>query len=186
MKFLSHSLRVRVKNEGQDLFFTGKEEESLSHWTAVLPVWWRNIFNMESIWGRSHVFRHCFLRDGLSLGGFRQMFLQGYSEENVRERGVEKSLGNWVPPLNTCLQSAGMCVHAKSLQTYLILCNAMDWSLPGSPEHGILQARILEWVLMPSSRGLTQGLNLHLLSLLHWQAGSLPLLPPGKPLCCCC
>ena len=28
---------------------------------------------------------------------------------------------------------------------------------------------------------LTQGSNLHLLSLLHWQAGSLPLVPPRKP-----
>ena len=28
----------------------------------------------------------------------------------------------------------------------------------------------------------TQGLNPHLLSLLHWQVGSLPLVPPGKPL----
>ena len=28
----------------------------------------------------------------------------------------------------------------------------------------------------------TQGLNLHLLHLLRWQAGSLPLAPPGKPL----
>ena len=29
---------------------------------------------------------------------------------------------------------------------------------------------------------LTQGLNPHLLSLLHWQVDSLPLVPPGKPL----
>ena len=28
---------------------------------------------------------------------------------------------------------------------------------------------------------LTQGQNLHLSRLLHWQAGSLPLVPPGKP-----
>ena len=28
---------------------------------------------------------------------------------------------------------------------------------------------------------LTQGSKLHLLHLLHWQAGSLPLAPPGKP-----
>ena len=27
----------------------------------------------------------------------------------------------------------------------------------------------------------TQGSNLRLLCLLHWQAGSLPLAPPGKP-----
>ena len=30
---------------------------------------------------------------------------------------------------------------------------------------------------------MTQGLNLHLLYLLHWQAGSLPLAPPRKPPC---
>ena len=46
-----------------------------------------------------------------------------------------------------------MCMHAKSLQLFLILCNPMDYSLPGSSVHGILQARILEWVAMPSSRG---------------------------------
>ena len=28
----------------------------------------------------------------------------------------------------------------------------------------------------------TQGLNPHLLHLLHWQVGSLSLAPPGKPL----
>ena len=31
----------------------------------------------------------------------------------------------------------------------------------------------------------THGLNLHLLHLLHWQVGSLPLAPPGKPMCVC-
>ena len=30
-------------------------------------------------------------------------------------------------------------------QLYPALCNSMDWSLPGSSVHGILQARILEW-----------------------------------------
>ena len=34
----------------------------------------------------------------------------------------------------------------------------------------------------PSPGDPTQGLNLHLLSLLHWQVGSLPHVPPGKPL----
>ena len=32
------------------------------------------------------------------------------------------------------------------------LCDPMDCSLPVSSVHGILQARILEWVAMPSSR----------------------------------
>ena len=48
------------------------------------------------------------------------------------------------------------CKHAKSLQLYLILCHPMDYSLPGSSVHGILQARIQEWVAMPSSRVTSQ------------------------------
>ena len=48
---------------------------------------------------------------------------------------------------------------AKSLQAYLTLCNPMDCSLPGSPVRGILQARLLEWVAMPSSRGFSQPGN---------------------------
>ena len=38
---------------------------------------------------------------------------------------------------------------AKSLQSCLILCNPMNWSLPSSFVHGILQGRILEWIAMP-------------------------------------
>ena len=33
------------------------------------------------------------------------------------------------------------------------LCNPMECSPPSSSAHGILQARILEWAVMPSSRG---------------------------------
>ena len=39
------------------------------------------------------------------------------------------------------------------LQSCLTLCDPMDCSLPGSSVHGILQARILGWVAVPSSRG---------------------------------
>ena len=44
-----------------------------------------------------------------------------------------------------------MCMHPKSFQSYLTLCDPMNCSPPGSSVHGILQARILEWVAMPSS-----------------------------------
>ena len=44
-----------------------------------------------------------------------------------------------------------MCV--KSLQSCLTLCYPMDRSPPGSSVHGILQARMLEWVTIPFSRG---------------------------------
>ena len=60
----------------------------------------------------------------------------------------------------------------------------MDCSPPGSSVLGISQARMLEWVAMPSSiQGLfpTQGSNLHLLCLLPWQLCSLPLPHLGSP-----
>ena len=38
-------------------------------------------------------------------------------------------------------------------QSYLTLCDPMDCSSPGSSVHGILLARILDWVAMHSSRG---------------------------------
>ena len=43
-----------------------------------------------------------------------------------------------------------VCLHAKFLQSFPTLCDPMDCSLPGSSVHGILSARILEWVAMPS------------------------------------
>ena len=46
-----------------------------------------------------------------------------------------------------------MLCCAKLLQSCSTLCRPVDCSPPGSSVHGILQARILEWVAMPSSRG---------------------------------
>ena len=76
-----------------------------------------------------------------------------------------------------------MCVHAKSLQPCPTLCDPMDYSPPGSFSpwdspgknigvgcHALLQG------IFP-----TQGLNPCLLSLLHGQVDSLPLVSPGKP-----
>ena len=44
-------------------------------------------------------------------------------------------------------------VQAKFLQLCPALCDPMDCTLPGSSVPRVLQARILEWVAMPSSRG---------------------------------
>ena len=59
----------------------------------------------------------------------------------------------------------------------------MDSSLPGSSDHGTLQARILEWAAMPSFRDLPNpGIKpVSVTPNLHWQAGSLPLVSPEKP-----
>ena len=52
------------------------------------------------------------------------------------------------------------CMCAKSLQLCPTLCNPVDCSPPGSYVHEILQARILEWVVMPSSKGSYQPSDL--------------------------
>ena len=64
-------------------------------------------------------------------------------------------------------------------QLCLTLCDPMDYSLPGSSVHGILQARILEWVAMTSSRGLPDpGIEPRSPIL---QVDSLLSESPGKP-----
>ena len=58
-----------------------------------------------------------------------------------------------------------------------ILCDPLDYSLPGSSVYGIFQARILVRFAISYSR----GSNLHVLCLLHWQADLLPLSHLGSP-----
>ena len=55
----------------------------------------------------------------------------------------------------------------------------MDYSLPGSSVHGILQARILEWVAIPFSRGSSQPRDRAQVSCIA--GDSLLSEPPGKP-----
>ena len=50
-----------------------------------------------------------------------------------------------------------MYMRARSLQSCLTLCDPMVYSPPGSSVHRILQARILEWIAMPSSRGYSRA-----------------------------
>ena len=77
-----------------------------------------------------------------------------------------------------------MCVCAQSCPTQ---CNTMGCSLPRSSVRGILQIRRQEqWGRLPlpppgdrPNPGIKPGPGLF--HLLHWQAGSSPLVPPGKP-----
>ena len=75
----------------------------------------------------------------------------------------------------SCPESAILCLVRLVTQSCLTLCNPVDCSPPGSSVHGILQARILEWVAMPSSRGSFQPRSPVL------QADSSLSEPPGKP-----
>ena len=47
-------------------------------------------------------------------------------------------------------------VRVLVVQSCLAFCDPMECGLPGSSVHGILQARILEWVAIPFSRGSSQ------------------------------
>ena len=83
-------------------------------------------------------------------------------------------LGNWdedwsfpeIPYLldiSTCPSKILFTIQLSALEvdlsamlnhfSHVPLCDPMDCNLPGSSVHGILQARILEWIAMPSSRG---------------------------------
>ena len=92
-------------------------------------------------------------------------------------QGLDQACLDEAEILNSLLRV--VCVLVLS---HVWLC-ATPWtcSLPGSSVHGLLWARILEWVAMPSIQGtlLTQGSNPWLLL---WQESSLPLEPPGKPI----
>ena len=62
-----------------------------------------------------------------------------------------------------------------------LFCDSMHCSPPGSPVHGISQARILEWVASSLSRGYSRHKDQTYNSLLNWQADSLPLSHLGSP-----
>ena len=73
-----------------------------------------------------------------------------------------------------------MC--AQPLQSCPALCDPMDCSPPGSSVPGILQARILEWVAMPSSRGSSQPRDQTHVSFISCIAsGFFSLLKPTVP-----
>ena len=73
------------------------------------------------------------------------------------------------------------CLSFFPLMETLLICQGLDpellcpWDSPGK-NTGVGSCALLQGV---SS---TQGLNLRLLHLLRWQVGSVPLVPPGKPL----
>ena len=71
-------------------------------------------------------------------------------------------------------------MHVQSCPT---LFDPMDHSPPDSSVHGILQARALEWVALPSPKGSSQPRDQTCVSYiyLYWQEAPLPLVPPRKP-----
>ena len=90
-------------------------------------------------------------------GNFQKSKVLLHSEEYSHSKSVEtwgrlesssiQEKPGHTPNISWC------CVCAKSLQLCPTLYDPMDCILPGSSVPGILHARLLEWVAMPSSRG---------------------------------
>ena len=121
-----------------------------------------------------------------------------FGEAELRRRASERTTQSFRPGcrgrgrLDMLITRA---VHAcKVVQSCLILCDPMDRKNLQVLVHGILQARILEWVAMPSSRGSSQpqGSNPRLSPLpavaggflttcATWEAQSSGLVNGGEP-----
>ena len=81
--------------------------------------------------------------------------------QGIMMPGSYSYLSNQVqlPPLEPHGLISQVKVKVSVAQWCLTLCHTMDCSPPDSSVHGILQARTLEWVAMPSSRGSSQCRN---------------------------
>ena len=89
----------------------------------------------------------------LAVQGLSRVF----SSTRIRKHqffGTQSSLWSNCHICIQLLKKPSCC--AKSLQSCPVLCDPMDCSPPGSSVHRLLQASILEWVAMPSSRGSSQ------------------------------
>ena len=81
-----------------------------------------------------------------------------------------------------------MCHLQRALVLFVVvtqprptLCDPVDCSWPGSSVHGILQARILEWVAVPSSRRSSRPRDQTCISCIGRQNFFLPFSLQGKP-----
>ena len=123
--------------------------------------------------------------------GCRRQLLVGHQSGRSARRTLE---GEW-PQVALCvtvdrplpslslrvLVSYGNSAAALySLQSCLTLCDPVDRSPAGSSVHGTLQARILEWVAMPSSRGSSRPRDLTCVSCMAGRF--LTTEPPEEPI----
>ena len=88
---------------------------------------------------------------------------------------------NWSTLWKICIPR----IHAKLLQSCPTLCDPMDCSPPGSSVQGILQARTLEWVAMPFSRGSSRPRDRTCVSCSSCIAGRFFIAEPLENICVC-
>ena len=144
-----------------DLSYVRSEVQYGSHWTKIkepvssVPFWRlleKIILSLIHVLGRIQFpvavqLQCCFLADFWSLP---HSLAHGSLPPSSKPSSLLTHFTLWLELRNTVCVCLCVCLVAQSCLT---LCNLVDYSLWGSSVHGILQARILEWVNMPSSRG---------------------------------
>ena len=81
---------------------------------------------------------------------FEVLFEVWYLDCWSRQTYGQSALGGKRKPILAVVILTTDAAATKSLQSCLTLCNPMDCSPPGSSIHGILQARVLDWVAIAS------------------------------------
>ena len=109
------------------------------------------------------------MNEGITVFLFK---LSKLCQEDLKTRSVmlQGNYTYWLYPT---------CVLCLVSQLCLAVCDPIDCSPPGSSVHGVLQARILEWVTMYSSRGSSQPRYWTQVS--SMRVDSSPSEPPWKP-----
>ena len=117
---------------------------------------------MMALWPQSESYTHFSTNinkeNGITLAVLQRSGLHRNLKQHDHLQVEDTMIKSGLSSRNRQLQEAEadeFCcwMRAELLQSCLTLCNAMDCSRQESSVHGILRARILDWVAMPSSRG---------------------------------
>ena len=119
-----------------------------SHYGKPMEVPWKLKMELPSV-----QFSHTVVSDSLQPHGLQHARLPCPSL-SPRVCPSSYPLNWWChPTFSSSVALFSFCEYAKLLQLYPTLCDPVDCSRPGSSVHGLLQARVLEWVAMLFSRG---------------------------------
>ena len=127
--------------------------------TRLLCPW--NSPGKSSGVGSHFLFQGIFLTQGLNRGvsHCRQIpYHLSHQVQSLQNKLWGQKLIKWNLPsskekVSLTLKSSVTQKKSETTQLCPTLCDPMGCSLPGSSVHGILQARILEWIAISSSRG---------------------------------
>ena len=146
---------MKMNKAGTHLSLLGKEDTSpygsikiCLCYALVLP------FSSQNPKGRQRAFSCCtsFL-NSLAIKVFQNCIIRMFWESHFFWNSVHFSVVIKKKNLPTVLFSMHACTLSHFFSCVQLLWTLMDYSPLGSPVHGVLQARILEWVAIPSSRG---------------------------------